>query len=366
MPDVVVVGGGVMGSAAAWQLARRGADVVLLEQYEPGHLRGSSHGSSRIVRLSYADPFYVDLAAAAYERWTELEAEAGEPLLTWTGVVDHGDEPTVREMADLLGARGHAVDVLKPAAAMDRWPGLRFTSPVLFHPHGGRGDPDRTVAALKRLAGRYGAEIRHDSRVDAVAPATDSVEVRTADQVIRAGSVVVATGAWTASVLTGLVTMPRLTVTMEQPAYFPPRDTEQPWTSFIHHLAGIATRGTATPRGAYGLSSADGVKVGFHAVGPVIDPDDPDRGIDAARLRALQDYVAEWIPGVDAARPEAVPCLYDLTDDSDFIVDKVGPVTVAAGFSGHGFKFTPQIGHIVADLVLDDVPAPRRFGLNRA
>ncbi|HEY9377369.1 MAG TPA: FAD-dependent oxidoreductase, partial [Jiangellaceae bacterium] len=205
-----------------------------------------------------------------------------------------------------------------------------------------------------------------DSRVEAVAPATDSVEVRTADQVIRAGSVVVATGAWTALVLTGLVTMPRLTVTMEQPAHFPPRDTEQPWTSFIHHLAGIATRGTATPRGAYGLSSADGVKVGFHAVGPVIDPDDPDRGIDAARLRALQDYVAEWIPGVDAARPEAVPCLYDLTDDSDFIVDKVGPVTVAAGFSGHGFKFTPQIGHIVADLVLDDVPAPRRFGLNRA
>jgi sarcosine oxidase len=317
------------------------------------------------VRLSYADPFYVDLAAAAFERWTELEAEAGEPLLTWTGVVDHGDEPTVRDMADLLHARGHAVDLLDTAAAMDRWPGLRFTSPVLFHPHGGRGDADRTVAALKRAAGRYGAEIRHGSRVEAVVPVANSVEIRTADQVIRAGSVVVAAGAWTSSLLSDVPTLPKLTVTREQPAHFPPRDPEQPWPSFIHHLAGIATRGTATPRGAYGLSSADGVKVGFHAVGPVIDPDDPDRGVDAARLRALQDYVAEWIPGVDAARPDAVPCLYDLTDDSDFVVDRIGQVTIAAGFSGHGFKFTPQIGHIVADLVLDGGPAPRRFGLNR-
>ena len=114
MVDVVVVGGGAMGSAAAWQLARLGADVVLLEQFGPGHGRGSSHGSSRIVRLSYDDPFYVDLAAAAYQQWDELEADSGEQLLTWTGVVDHGAPSTVDAMARLLSTRGHATDLLDP------------------------------------------------------------------------------------------------------------------------------------------------------------------------------------------------------------------------------------------------------------
>jgi sarcosine oxidase len=366
MPDVVVVGGGAMGSAAAWQLARRGAAVVLLEQFGPGHARGSSHGSSRIVRLSYADPFYVDLAAAAYERWDELEADAGEQLLTWTGVVDHGDRATVEAMAELLPAHGHSADLLGASEAAERWPGLRLEPPILFHRHGGRAHANRTVAALKRVAAQYGADVRHDAPVEAIVPIGERVEIRASDETLRAHTVVVAAGAWTTSLIGNLVELPNLTVTREQPAHFPPRDPTTPWPSFIHHRAGTATRGSATPRGAYGLSSADGVKVGFHAVGPVVHPDEVGEAVDQQQLGELQDYVAEWIPGVDAGRPSAVvPCLYTLTDDSDFVIDKVGPVTIAAGFSGHGFKFTPQIGHLVANLVLDDAPAPRRFGLNR-
>jgi sarcosine oxidase len=365
MPTVVVVGGGAMGSAAAWQLARRGADVVLLEQFGPGHVRGSSHGSSRIVRLSYADPFYVDLAAAAYGSWEELEADANERLLTWTGVVDHGDPSPVEAMAVVLNECGHAADLLDPADAAERWPGLRFESRVLFHPRGGRAHADRTVAALKRVASRYGADIRHDARVEAIVPAADNVKVRAGDETLRADAVVITAGAWSGYLCKDLVKLPRLTVTREQPAHFPPLDPSTPWPSFIHHLVGSATRGTATPRGAYGLSSADGVKVGFHAVGPVVHPDQIGTEVDDRRLQALQDYVAEWIPGIDADRPDPVPCLYTLTDDSDFVVDRIGQVTIAAGFSGHGFKFTPQIGHIVADLALDSGPAPRRFGLNR-
>jgi sarcosine oxidase len=366
MPSVVVVGGGAMGSAAAWQLARRGADVVLLEQFGPGHTRGSSHGSSRIVRLSYADPFYVDLAAAAYAHWYELEAEANEQLLTWTGVVDHGQREPVEAMAELLAGHGHAVELVDLAEAADRWPGLRFDGLVLHHPRGGRAHADRAVAALKRVASRFGAEIRHDIHVDAIAPTSGRVEIRAGDDSWRADAVVVAAGAWSPSVLDGLVQLPRLTVTREQPAHFPPLDPMIPWPSFIHHLVDTTTRGSATPRGVYGLSSADGVKVGFHAVGPLVDPDKVGSGVDSERLKTLQDNVAEWIPGVDAARPDAVPCLYTLTDNSDFIVDRVGPMIVAAGFSGHGFKFTPQIGSLIADLVLDEKPAPARFSLNRA
>jgi sarcosine oxidase len=365
MVEVVVVGGGVMGSAAAWQLARRGAHVVLLEQFGPGHGRGSSHGSSRIVRLSYDDPFYVDLAAAAYQQWDELEADSGEQLLTWTGVVDHGVPATVDAMARLLRTKGHATELLDPAEATSRWPGLRFDGPVLFHPRGGRAHADRTVAALKRVAAEHGADIRHDTHVEAVVPAADHVEIRTDDETLLAGVVVVSTGAWTASLIGDMLRLPALTVTREQPAHFPPRDRATPWPSFIHHQVGTPTRGAATPRGTYGLSSVDGVKVGFHAVGPVIHPDESGTGVDGQRLRALQDYVAGWVPGVDSERPAAAPCLYTLTDDSDFVIDRVGPLTVAAGFSGHGFKFTPEIGRIVADLVLNGGPAPERFRSSR-
>jgi sarcosine oxidase len=365
MPDVVVVGGGAMGSAAAWQLARRGASVVLLEQFGPGHARGSSHGSSRIVRLSYADPFYVDLAAAAYDRWDELEADADEQLLTWTGVVDHGDRATVEAMAELLPARGHTAALLDASEAAERWPGLRLEPPILFHPRGGRAHADRTVAALKRVAAQYGAEVRHASRVEAIVPNAERVEIRTRDEALRADNAVVAAGAWTASLLGNLLELPNLTVTREQPAHFPPRDEATPWPSFIHHRTGTGTRGSATPRGAYGLSSADGIKVGFHAVGPVVHPDTAGADVDEIQLRTLRNYVSEWIPGVDAGRASATPCLYTLTNDSDFVIDQVGPVAIAAGFSGHGFKFTPLIGQIVADLVLGDAPAQRRFGLIR-
>jgi sarcosine oxidase len=365
MFDVVVVGGGAMGSAAAWQLARRGADVVLLEQFGPGHGRGSSHGSSRIVRLSYDDPFYVDLAAAAYRQWDELEADSGEQLLAWTGVVDHGDRPTVDSMAELLSAKGHATELLDPVDASSRWPGLRFDGSALFHPHGGRAHADRTVAALKRIAAEHGADIRHDTRVKALVPAADHVEIQTEDEILLAIAVLVAAGAWTASLLGDVLRLPALTVTREQPAHFPPRDPATPWPSFIHHQVGTPTRGTATPRGTYGLSSVDGVKVGFHAVGPVVHPDESGTGVDGQRLRALQDYVAAWVPGVDAEHPAASPCLYTLTDDSDFVIDRFGPLAVAAGFSGHGFKFTPEIGRIVADLVLNGGPAPERFRISR-
>jgi sarcosine oxidase len=231
-----------MGSAAAWQLARRGADVVLLEQFSPGHVRGSSHGSSRIVRLSYADPFYVDLAAASYARWDELEADSGEQLVTWTGVVDHGDPPTIDAMDAILIARGHLTERLPPAEAAERWPGLRFDEPVLFHPRGGRAHADRTVAALQRVAERHGAETRHDTRVAALVPESDGVEVRTSSAALRAAAVVVAAGAWTASLLGDTLELPSLTVTREQPAHFPPRDPEMPWPSFIHHQPARAPR----------------------------------------------------------------------------------------------------------------------------
>ncbi|HEU0213415.1 MAG TPA: FAD-dependent oxidoreductase [Jiangellaceae bacterium] len=363
--EVVVVGGGAMGSAAAWQLVRRGVGVTLLEQFEKGHTRGGSHGSSRIVRLSYDDPLYIDLAAAGYEGWAALEDECGEQLLTWTGVVDHGDPATVRAIAAAMQSRNHAVELVDPEAARERWPGLRFDTPVLFHPRGGRAHADRTVAGLQRVAAARGAEIRHGVEVEAVVPGLDTVEIRTAGGTLLARHVVIAAGSWTAQLLDGVVALPSLTVTREQPAHFPAREPGMRWPSFIHHLAGSTTRGAATPRGTYGLAGPDGVKVGFHAVGPVVDPRAVPDQTDEPRLRELQEYVARWIPGADSERPVADGCLYDLTDTADFVVDRVGSLTIAAGFSGHGFKFVPEIGRLVADLVLGTGFPPTRFAIAR-
>jgi sarcosine oxidase len=271
--DCVVVGGGAMGSAVAWQLARRGLEVVLLEQFAPGHDRGSSHGSSRIVRLTYSDPFYVELVAAAYDQWHELEDETGRQLLTWTGVVDHGDPATVRALSAALDAGSHQIELLDPAEAAERWPGLRFDGAVLFHQRGGRVHADHTVLALQEAAARHGAEIRHGTRVEAIAHVADGVEVRTAAEIVQARQAVVAAGAWTSRLLADQVALPTLTVTREQPAHFAPRDPAIAWPSAIHHQADAATRSGASPRGAFTLGCPDGVKVGIHAVGPVVDPE---------------------------------------------------------------------------------------------
>jgi len=122
---VVVVGGGLAGSSAAWQLARRGVPVLLLEQFEPGHGRGASHGSSRIFRHAYPNLRYVELARRALIGWRELEESDGSPLLTLTGAVDHGDPAQLRVLADALTSQRLPHQLLDPIEAQQRWPGCR-------------------------------------------------------------------------------------------------------------------------------------------------------------------------------------------------------------------------------------------------
>lgn len=366
--DAVVVGAGVMGAAAAWQLARRGHDVVVLERFEPGHARGSSHGSSRIVRLAYTDPFYVDLAAASYAGWHELESETGTTVVTFTGAVDHGDPATVAALADTLQSRGHAANLMDADEAHERWPGLRFEGTVVHHPRAGRVHADDAVAAFRAAAEAHGARFRFGTRVRSIRTGSGGGEVITDDETHRARVVVAAPGAWASSLLHDVLPLPRLTVTMEQPAHFAPHDPATPWPSFIHHRNGAGRREAnahpaAEPHGTYGLAGDDGVKVGFHAVGRRIDPDDGPRDPDAAALDAVRAYVRRWVPGVDDTTADPVTCLYTLTDSTDFVVDRAGPVVVAGGFSGHGFKFAPELGRLVADLVDERRSPPERFRL---
>ena len=362
MSRILVVGGGVAGSSAAWHLARRGHDVTLLEQFEPGHDRGSSHGSSRIFRLAYPDPFYVALAVRALPLWRGLEAETGRSVLTLTGAVDHGPAAATQALADSLAAAGRPYELLPAAVVGERWPGLRGDTSALFHPDAGRLHADHAVAALQQAAIQRGAEVRHRTKVARLAvPGPGRVEaVTAAEEVLVADAAVVAVGGWAPKTLSALgIPAPPMRVTQEQPAHFAaarPLD----WPSFIHHGGAGLPEGP----GVYGLGSSDGVKAGFHGVGPPVDPDGRDRGVDPAAQRRLQEYAATWLPGVDAGHPESFTCLYTLTPDHDFVIDRRGPVTVLAGFSGHGFKFGSVLGRLAADLV-EGRPGADRFAVPR-
>lgn len=362
---VLVVGGGLMGAAAAWRLSARGHRVTVLERFAPGHDRGSSHGTSRIFRVAYPEPSYTKLALRALTLWRRLEKESGRSVLTLTGAVDHGSPETVDVLAGVLAGAGRPAQRLSAGEVSDRWPGLRADTTALYHPDAGRLHADDAVSALLEAAGQQGAEVRYGVRVTEIrrrGHTGDGITVVTdADESLTAHAVVVAVGGWAPDFLPALLTgLPPMRVTQEQPVHFPVPDALD-WPSFIHHPGA----GFHQPGGVYGLGSVDGVKVGLHGVGPVVDPDHRDRTPDPAAVERLRAYAGEWLPGVAGAEPAPLTCLYTTTPDGDFVIDRQGPVTVLAGFSGHGFKFGPVIGDLAADLV-EGRPGVARFALGRA
>lgn len=343
--DVVVVGAGAMGSATAWWLARRGHDVVLLEQFEAGHTRGSSHGGSRIFRHAYADPVYVRMAAAALPLWRELEADSGRTLLELTGGIDHGPAATVEGLAAALSAEAIDHEVLTPEAAGERWPAMRFDEAVLFHPGAGRCLAAATLTACQERATANGAQVRFGVGPAQVEPnqAGDGVTVRAGDEAWQARIAVVTAGAWVSKVLGNNVALPSLEVTLEQVQHFIPRDHGSEWPSFIHYrVDGSVVYGLRTP--------GEGVKVDDHHSERVIDPDADSRAADPHRRAAIVRYVAAWFPGLEPEPVNTATCLYTSTRTHDFVIDRVGPVVVGSPCSGHGFKFTPLIGRMLADL----------------
>jgi sarcosine oxidase len=361
--DVVVIGAGAMGSSTAWWLARRNHDVVLLEQFEQGHVRGSSHGGSRIFRLAYPDAEYVALAQLALPLWRELEDDAGVPLLDTTGGLDHGDPAVIEAVEAALAARGAASERLSPGAAHERWPGMVFDRAALFQPDAGRCRADDTVRALQDRAAAHGASIHFSTGPATVHEQGGGVVARClyADLEVEASVAVITAGAWVDRVAPSGIGLPDTTVTQEQIAHFPPRDTGE-WPSFIHH--GIDERDGVV----YGLRTpGEGIKVGGHHEGPVVDPDERSFDPDPERVAQSVRYAERWLPGVDPVPVFGVTCLYTTTPTEDFVVDRRGPFIIGSACSGHGFKFTPAIGLLLADLATDESSVPRiaRFGLSR-
>jgi sarcosine oxidase len=343
--DVVVIGAGVTGAAAAWRLARSGAKVVVLDRLPARHTRGAALGTSRIFRHAHRSPQNLRLAAEALPLWRELEAETGAQLLTITGSVDHGDPAVTSAIADVLSAHGVRHEWLTPSSAALHWSGMRFDGPVLHQPDGaGRIDADQAVAALIAAAQGRGARVRRPVTVTAVEVRHDDlVHVHSSEGVIAARRAVVTAGAAAAQLLDGAVDLPPLRTTQEQSALFPFHDVPPcvarpgAWPTFHHHGPGV-----------FGLADPCGdVEVGLQGTAT---PDGPTR---------LHDYVATWLPGLDASRPRPVGRIDTGTPDGE-VGARRGPLVVGAGFAGHGLPHAPAVGERLAVLALDRAPAPAR------
>jgi sarcosine oxidase len=340
--DVIVIGAGLAGSATAWALGRRGRSAVLLEAFQPGHRRGSSHGSARIFRRAYPDPLYVRLTGQAQVLWRQLADETGEELVTITGAVDYGPARAQEKMYEILTGFGVPAELMTAGAAAERWPGMSFgPDPVMFHPDGGVVDPERAMAAMRASA------------------AGDGATVHTADRSWRAPTVVVAAGAWLEPLLGGHVPLPPLAVTQEEVIYFAPR-APGPWPTFIRHDEDATMYGL--------LAGRDGqvpgaVKIGAHHHGPVTTADDRDGIVRPVARDRASDFVRDQLPGLDPAPAGEVTCLYTSTANGDFVFDRYGPFVVCSPCSGHGAKFAPLTGEIAADLACGDASPERRFTL---
>jgi sarcosine oxidase len=344
--EIVVVGAGIAGAATARALARSGHAVVLLEQFAIGHAHGSSHGGSRIFRLSYPEERYVRLARRALDGWRELEAEAGEKLILPTGSLD------LRATANVNAAALAACDVdherLTGAEVAKRWPiAVEPTEPALFQPDGGVTRADRAYAAFLRGARAAGADVREEQSVTAIKVGDDAVSVVTEAETIRARAVVVTAGAWARRLLEPLGFELPVTVTRETVTYFALERAEE--------LPTLIDDISPSRIGSYGLAAPGvGLKAGLHRSGPVVDPNtsgDPDPDI----VRDAAAWVARRYPQAHPEPISAETCLYTCTPDEDFVLERRGRLVVGSACSGHGFKFAPVVGETLAALAHEAV-----------
>jgi len=343
---VVVVGGGAMGLAAAWCAAGEGAGVVVLERFGPGHHRGASHGGERIFRHAHEDPAYVEMALAAEQAWTRLEHDIGQTLIHRIGFVEHGDPAELDRIAAAAEETGLATERLPAAEASRRWPTMRFATDVLHQPGAGWLRAADALVALGAQATRRGAAIRHDVVVEAIeAINDDEVRVRTAEETFVARAVVVTAGAWTIDLLPDFP-LPPLTTTEEHVFFVRTKGAEGAHDSevplpFLH--GGEVVR--------YGLPAADGLfKVGEHHSGAVTTGDARTFVTEPVRVERIEQYIAEWLPGLVPEVLDSTTCLYTSTPTHEFVLDRRGPVVVGAGFSGIGFKYVPEVGRRLAAL----------------
>jgi sarcosine oxidase len=354
--DVAVVGLGAMGSAALWRLAKRGARVVGIDRFVPPHTRGSSHGRTRIIREAYFEhPLYVPLVQRAYALWDELAREEGAELFRRTGGLMLGPEDGTLVRGALRSARAHrlAHEVVDAREVRHRFPGLTPPDNAVgvIEPRAGVLFPEACVTSALAAARAHGAELRVGARVTGWDADADVVTLSTDVGAVQAGRVILTAGPWMGALvpeLAGALTPARQLAHWFVPAAHPEwfRADALPVLLWEHERE----------RFFYSLPDVgDGLKASIHHEGRAVDPERPSEPVTPAETATVRALVERLMP--DAAGPvrETAVCLYTNTADGHFAIGAhpMHPrVFIASACSGHGFKFAPAIGELLADLAL--------------
>jgi sarcosine oxidase len=360
--DAVVVGLGAMGSAALYQLSRRGKRVLGLEAFAPGHQLGSWHGESRVIRMAYYEhPNYVPLLRRAYELWREVEQDSGEDLLTVTGGLMIGTPESELVDGSLRSAQQHGLEyeMLPAHEVQRRYPAfhLQADEVALWEPRAGFLRPERCVASFVRGAQAAGADAHYGEPVRAWQVAATGVEIQTSSGAYLADQVVFACGARMSGVLRD--TIPPITAERIPLFWMQPTEPDL----FARPRLPIYLWEVGAGDHFYGFPHVEwpGVKVARHHSGEYCDPDRVERAVTSEDERRLRSAIGERIPALNGAVVSSLVCLYENSPDGHFLIDRLPTcpnVIYAGGFSGHGFKFASVVGEILADLVTRDRATP--------
>jgi sarcosine oxidase len=364
--DVAIAGLGVIGSATAYELARRGLSVIGFDRYHPPHPYGSSHGDTRIIREAYfEDPVYVPMVQRSFELWRALESTAATPLLHETCGLMIGAPRCALVEGALRSAELHGLrhSILLANEIRARFPMLTAEPGMIgvLEPRAGVLRAEACVSALVDQSQRSGAVLRFDEPVVQWQSQGGGISVFTAQGEYQARQFVVSAGAWVASLLPGL----NLPFTVERQVFywFEPehnRDLFTPKRCPVHLWQYDGDRFF------YGLpDQGAGIKLAFHHGGETTTADTVQRDVSVAEVEEVREAIRRFVPGADGALRASVVCLYTNTPDEHFLIDRhpdSARVLVASPCSGHGFKFAPIVGEIVADLIERRSP---KFDLSR-
>lgn len=375
--DVIVIGLGGMGSAAAYQLAKRGRKVLGLEQFGPAHDQGSSHGGSRIIRQAYyEDPAYVPLILRAYELWRELERESGRKLLTITGGLMLGEAGSEVVAGSLASAQQHGLPHERLSAEMirKRFPALQPPAGVagIYEVNAGYLHPENCVEAYLDQALAHGATLRFYETVTGWKATARGVTVQTASSSYTAARLVVCPGPWASSLLHDMGVEHRVERVAQfwfdaQDFYYQFRPSQFP--VFLWEVEnGVKLYGFPALDGR-----AAGVKVAYYPTRDWTTAEGLDRNVRQEEVMVMRNYLQGRIPSLASADCiRTITCMHTFSPDGHFVVGhhpRHANVVVASGFSAHGFKFASVIGEIVADLSVAGETrhpvalfSPRRFG----
>jgi sarcosine oxidase len=358
--DAIVIGLGAHGSAAALALARRGLRVLAIEAGERGHELGSSGGHSRMIRRAYfEDPGYLPLLTAAWDGWDALAVATGEPFVEVTGGLYAGpaDSDVFRGSVASAQVQGLAHEVLDAAEIRRRWPVFTVGDEMagLYDPGAGMIRPERAIEAQLRLAEQAGADLRFAEKAIDWRPRPGGVggrgvEVETDMGVHAADRLVIAAGAWTGYFVADL----ELPLEVERLPVFWFEPTVDP-AELSHGRLPVWLIDTAEDGTFYGFpyDPALGLKVSRHHSGEPCEPDSVDRSLHAADVERVRAFSRRTMPAADGPLRGSTVCLYTNTPDFHFVIDvhpAVSGVAYASACSGHGFKFAPIVGEILADL----------------